>query len=89
MNYKPPTAQGGRGLETLAGNLKSPSTQVKISGQGFCAICAAFDPHKDNVPGFGFCKRRAPSVDGDQYWPRVKPGDWCLDYIAHNGGGGQ
>lgn len=87
MEYKTPTAMGGRGLETLTGTLKPQVNAPTQCGQGNCGECLAFDRDKPNAPGFGYCKLHAPSVTGDEFWPRVRPNDWCLDFVAGNGGG--
>ena len=87
MTYKTPAAISGKGLEMLPGYPNAHHTPSQNTGQGYCSTCAAFDPYKNNVPGYGYCKRRGPSVEGDQNWPRVHPNDWCLDYVARNNGG--
>lgn len=88
MEYKTPTAMGGRGLETLASTLRPHDTATPVCRQGNCGMCAAFDPYRQpNVPGFGYCKRRSPSVAGNEFWPRVRPGDWCLEFVPEDGKG--
>lgn len=86
MNIQTPAACGNEGLEKLSGNLKIGSKTCSASVQENCSHCGAFDPFSSNFPGFGYCKRRSPSVDGDEFWPRVRPDNWCLDYVPRNGG---
>jgi len=86
MNGQTPAAFGNEGLEKLAGDLESQDKSRPSSAQDNCGDCRAFDQFSSNFPGFGYCKRRAPSVDGDEFWPRVRPDNWCLDYVPRNGG---
>jgi hypothetical protein len=81
MKQNTPTANSGRGFETLAGNLKPERNSASHQLQGNCAQCLAFDSRSPNFTGFGYCKRRSPAVDGEEFWPRVAPDNWCLDFV--------
>ena len=81
MNNQTPAAFGNEGLEKLPGTLKTQIKAVQYRRQGICCDCQAFDPHQANCPGFGYCKRRAPSFGGDTHWPLVALNSWCLEFV--------
>jgi hypothetical protein len=83
MTYKQIPAGMGRDLGSPDSISKSTFTQIPLNAQRPCLECSAYD-HEVQLPGFGLCRRHAPSVAGDEYWPRVKRTDWCLECKRQN-----